>query len=364
MYPHYYLNVSEYRHPRELITLAIYLVLAIVGAFFLVLFNVGIAIGVVVGFTILFLTWYFSIKAAMGNQVKVSPNQFPEIYHIASQAATRLYIPLPDIYIQQNPVMNAYSTGFGNNFNIVLTSAIVDAMSKEELQFVISHEMGHVKSNHAIYSVITGQLMSNNPIVLLFSWAQYLLRYALTYLSRVYEYTADRAGLIGGGNIYPAITAMTKLAVGKEMFDQINLREYLRQIEELKNTKVGFLAEMEIDHPFLVNRIRGLIHFYKSPEYYQIRQKLGEGGTTTLQYSSGGTMELLDRIIQKYHDSEPANPSVPENRMAPMESSISPSASQVPTQPSREASALICPRCNSKNRAGASFCFHCGMKLQ
>lgn len=149
--------------------------------------------------------------------------------------------------MEQNPIINAYATGFSrNNYQVVLTTGIIQAMSPQELQFVLAYEFGHIKSVHTVYRVVTSQLLSGNPLLILFSWLQTVFRFALLFMSRVNEYTADRAGMIGCGSVYASIAALTKLAVGKEMFEQINLKEYFRQIEEFKNNKMRLQSWKQI----------------------------------------------------------------------------------------------------------------------
>lgn len=384
MYPGYSLKVEEYRHPHEQPVRMTYLVIALIGIIVMFILNVGIAIGVLVGLAFVFGTWVLMLRSAVANHVRVSPTQFPEIYQLSTEAARRLDIPLPNMYVEQSPMLNAYATGFGKTFNIVLTTGIIQALTPKELQFVISHEMGHVKSVHTVYSVVTNQLLSGNPLLFLFSWAQTIFRYALTFMSRVNEYTADRAGMIGSGSVYAGLAAMTKLAIGKEMFEKINLKEYFRQIEEFRKDNLKVLAELEADHPFIVNRLRAMAHFYRSAEYQRIKAKMGEGGTSILQEPAMGTMHLLDKIVDKYHPHQqaigatPQYNSLPQHQAPPvappqygqvpvMQAGQQPMQVPLPVVPQHttdpQVGVPVCPSCGTQNRADSVFCFHCGTKM-
>lgn len=388
MYPGYSLKVDEYRHPHEFPIEMAYLVIGIIATILVSMFNVGIVISVFIGFAIIFLYWYLSLRTAVASNVRVSPTQFPEIYQLAAEAARRLDMPLPEIYVEQSPVINAYAKGFSrNNHQISLTTGIIEAMSPKELQFIIGHELGHIKSKHMLYHVVTSELLQSNPLL---KWIQRPLYYALQFLSRVNEYTADRAGMIACGNVYSSIAALTKLAVGKELFEKINLKEYFRQIEEFKGNKLRIFLELERTHPFVVNRIRALAHFYKSAQYQTIKNKLGEGGTSILQQPVMGTMHLLDKIVDKYHPNTQASQnnafahqvhaSIPNaspqynvnhpqavvqfpHQMGYSAQSVATHSSS-PPQHSAQHAMVICPACQQQNRTDSLFCFNCGNKLK
>lgn len=395
MYPGYSLKVEEYRHPHEQPVKLIYLGIAVLGIAVMFVLNWAIAIGVLIGLGVIFLSWMLMLRSAVANHVRVTPTQFPEIYQLSAEAARRLNIPLPNMYVEQSPMLNAYATGFGNTFNIVLSTGLIQALTAKELQFVIAHEMGHVKSIHTVYSVVTNKLFTGNPLLFMFSWVQMVFRYALTFMSRVNEYTADRAGMVGCGSVYAGIAAMTKLAIGKEMFDQINIKEYFRQIEEFRSSKLHIFTELEASHPFIVNRIRAMAHFYKSAEYQTIKTKMGEGGTSILQEPIMGTMHLLDKIVDKYHPQPTqytppvAAPNYMPNPMmqpqgqqqipvpqTPPVPQQAPMYAQAPVQPVMQPQAaasigntpatgmVACPNCAAQNRLESVFCFNCGTKMK
>src|SRR4030042_5104304 len=87
--------------------------------------------------------------------IKVSDKQAKPIYNICRDCSEILSIEVPDIFIIQNPVLNAetYGDGKSNNF-ILLTSGLIDSISVDELYSVIGHEMGHIKSGHAFYHTV------------------------------------------------------------------------------------------------------------------------------------------------------------------------------------------------------------------
>lgn len=101
----------------------------------------------------------------LGNSIRIHENQFPEIFEVFHQYATQLEIEKANLYIKQDPYLNAYTLGYGT-CTVVLNSALVEQLTLKELSFVIGHELGHFKAGHTkINSLINplgqGNLFSN-----------------------------------------------------------------------------------------------------------------------------------------------------------------------------------------------------------
>lgn len=86
-----------------------------------------------------------------GSNVKVNDRNFPEIYYILCEACSILDMPfVPKLYIKWSYGINAMTAGVEDPI-IVLNSGAVDLLKKEELLFVLGHELGHIKSMHVLY---------------------------------------------------------------------------------------------------------------------------------------------------------------------------------------------------------------------
>lgn len=213
----------------------------------------------------------------LGGAVRVGPRQFPDLYRMVVKAGKILAVrELPKTYVVYSPVMNAFTLGTNEEPVMVLHSAIVDEMDEDELMMVIGHEMGHVKSNHVLYHTVLIALRQAassflaGPTTLLLKG----LDLALLAWFRKSEYTADRAGLLVCGDLDAARRAMIKLSLGsRKLFDSLNLEEYMRQLEELDEEKIGKWSELLLDHPFGVRRVRNLEEFYDSDIYRSLKSR-------------------------------------------------------------------------------------------
>jgi Zn-dependent protease with chaperone function len=199
----------------------------------------------------------------LGQSVKVTQDQLTDIYDIAQCAADRLSMSMPDVFITQNPVINAYAIGFFGRKSVVLHSATIEAMSPDELRSIIGHEFSHIKCQHTHWLVFTHlKNMIRIPFISEF------IGFLFLYWSRKAEYTCDRGGLIASGDLYASVSALAKVAVGKELFNKMNIDAFFKQRDFLDADDIAKLSERLSTHPYIVNRIYALQQFAQS-EYYR-----------------------------------------------------------------------------------------------
>ena len=85
-----------------------------------------------------------------GSSVKVTPKQFPDLHAKLQIACTTLGVDMPELFVQQNPIVNAFTYGSKKHI-IVLHSGLLERLTDEETLAVISHEVGHIHAEHALY---------------------------------------------------------------------------------------------------------------------------------------------------------------------------------------------------------------------
>ena len=143
--------------------------------------------------------------------VAVGPNQLPRIHAMGVQCAERLGIGVPQIFIYQDPMMNAFTFATNDvDQLVVVTSGLAQALTDDELHFVIGHECGHIHNRHVVYNTLW-EILTNRIALQLLSKVLSalgplgtLVNLGLTATSalvfgrwhRCAEITCDRAGLI------------------------------------------------------------------------------------------------------------------------------------------------------------------------
>ncbi len=201
----------------------------------------------------------------LGTAVIVTDSQFPELNATANMAAECLSMPRPDLFVVQNPIINAYAMGFFGRKSVVLHSATVEAMSREELAFIIGHEFSHIKCAHTHWSVIAGPTGGVRIPVL-----SDIIGLVLLAWSRKAEYSSDRGGLIVNRDLDSAATSLAKVAVGRNLFKELNLQRLVDQKTDVDGDAVSKYSEAMATHPYIVNRVYALREFYSDPTYQNL----------------------------------------------------------------------------------------------
>ena len=218
------------------------------------------------------------------NTVSITSKQLPHLHQLFLDAAYRLDLEtVPDLYLLQSPVVNAYTTGVDRPF-VVLTSGLVDLMTDEEILCIMGHELGHWHAHHVLYKMASrifseaasaiaevglglGRLLTTPMQLALLKW------------DRCSELTADRAGLLVVRKVDVVIRTLMKLAGGSEsIYEQMDYQEFIRQAEDFQmdqedstlNKIYVLLQVMGQSHPFPVWRTSEIINWVKQGNYLEL----------------------------------------------------------------------------------------------
>lgn len=204
-------------------------------------------------FSIIIVIIYVRLQQAqyLGNAMRVHQNQFPELYQLFINQATRLGIQKANLYIKQDPYLNAYTIGI-DTCSVVLNSAIVEQLTTKELSFVIAHELGHFAAGHTKISSLLVPIGNGNMLtnLLLGLW------------QRKAEYTSDKCGIILTQDLDSTVNAIVKLTVGGNLFEQVNMKGYFSQIKKATSV-TSAVSELTLSHPLITNRIKRAVIFWK-----------------------------------------------------------------------------------------------------
>jgi heat shock protein HtpX len=193
----------------------------LMGLFLVVGALMGGAIGMVIAFLFaagLNLLAYWNsdrMLLSMYGARQVDAASAPDLFHIVERLAAQAHIPMPKVFISENPQPNAFATGRNpQHAAVCVTSGLLAQVNNEELAGVIAHELGHVRNRDTLTMTITaviagaiGMLANfvflfggrRNPlglvgvllVTLLAPIAAMLVQAAI---SRSREFEADRAG--------------------------------------------------------------------------------------------------------------------------------------------------------------------------
>jgi Zn-dependent protease with chaperone function len=216
-----------------------------------------------------------------GNAVRVGPAQFPRLWHLHTEVCTTFDWPdMPELYVSQTPFFNAGAYGVDTPF-IVIHSAALELLDDDELRVLLSHELGHVMSGHALYRTIAAILaiISLGALPMLASLVVLPVRLAFLEWSRKSELSADRAGLLGAQDIVVAQRLDMKMAGGgrgQGFAGQMNVDAFMQQAHEYAASGEGLdvvykvLSTLALTHPMHTVRAAELQRWVATGEYDRI----------------------------------------------------------------------------------------------
>jgi Zn-dependent protease with chaperone function len=215
----------------------------------------------------------------IASSVLVSQKQLPHLYKLLVEACQILDLEPPQLYVQQNPVPNAYTFAMrGKQPFMVLHTSLIEMLTPEEIQAVIAHELGHLKCEHGVYLTLANILVLAAGL-LQGGLAQALREQMLEWV-RCAEFTCDRAALLALQDPKVIMSVLMKLAGGSPtLAPQLNLDAFIEQARDYDTASQGDLGEIlraaqtaQLTHPVPVLRAREIDRWSSSQDYYRLLQ--------------------------------------------------------------------------------------------
>jgi heat shock protein HtpX len=176
------------------------------------------------------------LALAAHRAVEVDDRTAPEFVGMVRDLATRAGLPMPRVYLIDNPQPNAFATGRNpHNAAVAATTGILRLLSGDELAGVMAHELAHVRNRDTLImtvsATVAGAIASlaqfgflfggrgsdrPNPVVMLATALVAPLAAAVIQMaiSRSREYEADRVGAEISGRPLALASALEKIAGG------------------------------------------------------------------------------------------------------------------------------------------------------
>lgn len=97
--------------------------------------------------------------------------QYPVLYDVVETLALGDGLPVPQVYVIDDPSPNAFATGLSpKNAAITATTGLLQMMNREELEGVISHEMSHIRNLDVRLILIVGTCVALAGLLASFAW--------------------------------------------------------------------------------------------------------------------------------------------------------------------------------------------------
>ena len=213
--------------------------------------------------------------ASLGAAVRLGQEQLPAIWVLHRQVFNTLDLePVPDLYLTQFPLANAYAIGTERPI-VVLNSELVRILDDEGRRVVLAHEAAHIQSDHVLYRtalLILLQIGASARLPLLAGLPLLAIRMALLEWSRAAELSCDRAAALVTRDPQAVCRSLMVLAAG-EAAEDLNLDAFIAQGSDYDVKGSGIerltklMQDLNVTHPMPVRRVRMLLDWVREGEY-------------------------------------------------------------------------------------------------
>lgn len=246
--------------------------------------SIGVMWGALIVATLYALFQYFAaakMALSMNGAKEIQKSDDPRLYRIVENLSITNGMPMPKVYIIDDPALNAFATGRDpDHAHVAATSGILETMTDRELTAVMAHEMGHVKNYDIRVMMIVFGLVSaigiladffmrmiwfsdnkdRSPIFLVLGIVAAVLTPIVAMLvqaavSRQREYLADATGALTTRDPEALATALEKIGgMGSTMKRQNGSTAHLFFANPLRK---GFMNAFST-HPQVEDRVARL----------------------------------------------------------------------------------------------------------
>lgn len=218
------------------------LLAALMGLFLAVGYLLGREQGMVLAFIVaagmnLFAYWNADkMVLRMHGAREVDRQAAPEYYGLVEELAHRANLPMPKVYIMDNPQPNAFATGRNpENAAVAATTGLLRLLGRDEVAGVMAHELAHVRNRDTLVMTLTATIAGaismlanfgllfgggrsrDNPfgvvgVILMVILAPLAAMIVQMAISRTREYGADRGGAEISGQPLALASALAKIS--------------------------------------------------------------------------------------------------------------------------------------------------------
>ena len=233
-------------------------------------------------------SYYFgaaTVLSAVGAK-EADPKQFQQLYNIVQTLSIGDGLPVPKVYIIDDPSPNAFATGRDpQHAAVTVTMGLLQMMNREELEGVLAHEMSHIKNFDVRLLLVVTTMIGLAAIIASVFWngalrfrtrdaRALLVVFAIgaiftliaflvgplmqLALSRQRESLADVSGVELTRNPVGLISALKKIAQNEKPMQQFNHAVAAMCIDNPTEHHGSFFNHLFDSHPPIEERIAAL----------------------------------------------------------------------------------------------------------
>jgi len=235
-----------------------------------------------------FFSYWFSDKIILSiyGAREVSPQEAPKLYSMVQKLSQKAGLPMPKVYVMDNPNPNAFATGRNpNNSAVAVTTGILRILNDEELEGVIAHELAHIRHRDILLATIvatfvgtitfisriagwtmmfaggnrdrenSGNVLVSLILMIVAPIAAVLLQLAI---SRAREFMADEGGARISNKPLALASALSKLEQAAKVVPMTNAGPATAHLFIVSPLRGSSLMKLFMTHPPIEERINRL----------------------------------------------------------------------------------------------------------
>jgi heat shock protein HtpX len=121
-----------------------------------------IATGIWIILTIISFAAGDQIMLGASNAVSVTHDVHPQLFNVVEEMAIAAGLPMPKVYIINDPAPNAFATGRSpKTASVAVTAGLLSRLNRDELQGVVAHEMSHILHRDILFVTLAGIMLGS-----------------------------------------------------------------------------------------------------------------------------------------------------------------------------------------------------------
>lgn len=248
----------------------------------------GMIIAFIISLGMNFFSYWFSDKIilTMYGAKQVTERETPKLYSMVRKLSSQASLPMPKIYVIDNPNPNAFATGRNpRNAVVAVTTGILRILNDEELEGVLAHELAHIRHRDILLATIvatfvgtitfisriagwsmmfaggsrdredSGNVLASLVLLIVAPIAAVILQLAI---SRSREFMADEGGARISGKPLALASALSKLEQAAHVVPMNNAGPSTAHLFIVNPLRGSSIMKLFSTHPPIDERIRRL----------------------------------------------------------------------------------------------------------
>jgi len=247
--------------------------------------STGMTIALIFSVVMNFGSYWFSDKIVLSlyRARQINRTEAPRFYDMVERLAQNSNLPMPRVYVIDDPTPNAFATGRNpENAAVAATTGILRILTEDELAGVMAHELSHVKNRDILIGTIAATIVGTiTYIAQMAGWAMMFGRggddddngisslvllilapIAATMLqlavSRAREFSADEGGAAISGNPLSLASALQKLQNANQIKPVNHSGPATAHMFIVNPLRGGGISKLFSTHPPVEERVKRL----------------------------------------------------------------------------------------------------------